>query len=226
MDEPICYLDGRYFNLALAGYKELHSFPLIIRVTEQKEQYKVDVSIKKLPNPQPGEVKLVKCVFEYHNYQKVEIRHSNLLMFYHDTIYRFDPSGYDKLPQLSLLIQKLFDKSVIEIDPGSYIPENNPRCERSGFCNAYIIKYALSWLNNVKYDPSGIIIFSKGIIKNYNKLLRGSPEIEYDISNSTAGLIIGGLAGAGIGGLVGGVPGALIGGAGGAALGYFIPKAF
>jgi hypothetical protein len=90
-------------------------------------------------------------------------------------------------------------------------------CSRSGFCNAYILKYALDLYSNRGFDPSSIEKFSQDIERDYKmELPVGPPEIEF--GDGTAPLL-GGLGGALVGGMVAGPGGALVGGLTGAAVG-------
>lgn len=225
--EELCYLDGRYFNIMLEEYKELHPYPLYVRITDNDDS-KMRLDMKMTRLPPKGVTKVFRLIFEYYNRDKCEIRHTNLIISINNELYRFDALGYSYLSFVSPLVAKFFNMKINDVAVSYVVPENNPKCAKSGFCNAYVIKYALSWLKNVKYDPSNIIKFAKSIVKRHRYKLTGEPDIEYGLNGTTTGLLIGGLAGAGVGGLLLGWPGALIGGAlgaaGGAAVGYSVSK--
>lgn len=96
-------------------------------------------------------------------------------------------------------------------------PVCNKGCIKSGFCNAYVLKYALDWHYGRKFNSSNIIEFVNGIEEDYQDLLPdGEPEVEFGPGD---GMLLGGLGGVLVGGAVGGVGGALVGGATGALLG-------
>jgi len=84
-----------------------------------------------------------------------------------------------------------------------------------GYCNAYVLKFALSVFEGAPFDGRNIERFAADTVRDYERYLPdGEPEIEYG-----DGALVGGLGGALIGGAIAGPGGLLLGGATGATLG-------
>jgi hypothetical protein len=111
-----------------------------------------------------------------------------------------------------------YEISVDGIEHGSA-----PRCQEYGYCTAYVLKYVISNVLGLHFNPSNIKGFVREIERRYEK--EGERDVEYDFtpaftsSNSSAfvGSIVGSnaldhndgaapaLVGAGLGGLAGGL---------------------
>lgn len=110
---------------------------------------------------------------------------------------------------------------------------SSPKCEKSGFCNAYVLKCVIDilskkidlekWPQRLYFSKSkedDILRFANMIEISYSSMLKPNspPDIEYDMSSGT-GALLGGVGGMVLGGAVGGMGGALLGGVGGALIG-------
>ena len=242
-----CYLDGRYFNKVLARYPGLLSYPLQIFIAEKQvkktnnvkvfeKDYRLFVNMKEnhVNTSLPGLLRVVITT--------PKGRHSNLVILdYQNRIaYRFEPLGkkalyFEKINEvienyLSLFFD--FKLEVIDIELDEILDEKNSDClargERTGFCTAYILLYAYSFINQEEFDPSDIRRFANMIEVNYGTLPREGAERDYGLfgnPNPDQGrnMLIGGLGGAAIGGLLtGSGAGLVLGGLGGAGVGALL----
>ncbi len=225
-----CYLDGRYFNKVLERYPGLISEPLVITIRKNKNtgNLKHTSVMKSTPinNKYPG---LLRVVID-----TPSSRHSNLVIidYKNAKIFRFEPKGTSSpyFVQINNIIENYLD-SYIDFDmyvlnTESY-DQKNPSCDISGFCVAYVTKYAYDYVNNKKFDPAEILKFVS-IIEDTYFLIDENKDIEYglfggnnDNKNQGRNTLIGGMGGAVIGSaLTGGSAGGLImGGLAGGILG-------
>ena len=223
-----CFLPGNYFFKSLMRYPGTMIHPLIIR-KNRKGKYYVHMRENKVDTEYPG---LLRVVIE-----TPKTRHSNLLIidFNNGKVFRFEPLGKsaENFNEVNSLIEGYlsmffdFDMEVIDIELDEILDEKNPKCKNSGFCAAYVILYAYSYLNGIPFNPYDIRRFATKIEKTYGSIPYNEVEVEYGLftggdTNTGRNMLIGGLAGAGIGGLVGGGQGLLLGGLGGAAIGGLI----
>ena len=184
-----CYLDGRYFNLVFQNYPGLLPNHLHIDIsethiktpnrTEIVDNSKVFMGGNKMDPDFNGLLRVV--------IHTPETIHSNLLIIDYENrkIYRFEPLGkegphYEKVTDL--IAQNLskilpFDLEVIDVR----IPfdEQNEKCEKSGYCVAYIILYAYAYLKQTGFNPSHIRKFAKLIETKYGPLPKEGAQIEY-----------------------------------------------
>lgn len=231
-----CYLDGRYFNKVFIRYPGLLANPLVIKITETKRKdvksYRHYIHMKEtnIDTAMPGLLKLV--------IETPKTKHCNLLILDYENrnIYRFEPLG-KKAPfyeDVNSIVEDYLNiyfgdmnLQLIDLDLG-IMDQKNPRCQVSGFCNAYVIYYAYCYLNGKDfYEDINIRKFATLIEKTYGTLPKEGAEIEYGLfgnpnPDQNRNMAIGGLAGLGIGGLVGGVPGAALGGVTGLGIGALI----
>jgi len=161
-------------------------------------------------------------------------KHSNLLIidYENEKIYRYDPCGRKTKynDQVNKLIKDYF-KNYLDFDLYSFdypiYDVKNSKCKHSGYCVAYIIKFAYDIINNKGVDLSDIRKFANLVETKFGPLPYAGRDIEYGIMGDTKGrnALIGGLGGALIGGAVTGqASGALLGGAVGGLGGYLLSK--
>jgi len=227
-EEPTnsCFLPANYFYKALLRYPGTLVNPLVIRKNKRGKNY-IYMKDNKINPEYPG---LLRLVIDTPN-----SKHSNLLIldFKGGKVFRFEPLGENTpgFEEVNSLIEDylgmFFDFELEIINLENVLDEKNPSCDKSGFCVAYIILYAYSYLNGQEYYPRDIRRFAKKIEKTYGSLPYESIEIEYGLltgpnTNTGRNMLVGGLGGLAIGGLAGGGTGALIGGLGGAAIGGLI----
>lgn len=224
-----CYLDGRYFNKVFEKYPGLITSPLEINIYKDKNEkgmrYKNTMNVSKINNAYPGLLRVV--------IKTPESRHSNLVIIDYkgQKIFRYEPEGINS-PYFSEINQIIENYLDMYIDFDMYVINepaaimSNPKCEnrniKSGFCSAYIIKYAYDYLNGLKYDSSEILRFATAVESIYGPLNGGNEDIEYGLGDgiNTRNVGIGALGGAALGGLMtGGAGGILAGGLAGGAIG-------
>lgn len=227
-----CYLDGRYFNKVFASYPGLLPNPLHVKISEgairfrgqeeRKERVEINMKETNINTSYPGLLRLVITT--------PKTKHTNLLIldYQNGIVHRFEPLGergpyFDKVNDLvhSYLSQFFnLDLEVLDVDLERFLGnfgnnelnEKNTACERqglkSGFCNAYVILYAYSWLNGLEFNPRNIKKFAHKIEQTYGPLPKEGAEIEYDDgpsreSKQIAGTALGGLGGLALAGPVG-----------------------
>jgi hypothetical protein len=186
-----CYLDGRYFNMVFQNYPALLTHPLYIDIRvagiksatrdEKKERYFVNMRENNIKTHMPGLLRLV--------IQTPKTRHSNLLIldYNNSKVFRFEPLGknapyYEKVNDLIMSYLGNFfpfDLEVIDIEFDEILDEKNPKCKKSGFCVAYNILYAYSYLKQISFDPANIRKFAKLIEMKYGPLPEEGRQVEY-----------------------------------------------
>jgi len=114
---------------------------------------------------------------------------------------------------------QLYDSiSFSQIDMPAYGNNTNTRCNVSGYCTAYIIKFAKDVIdqNEFSFDDFDAPSYADEIRETYSNV---DPAVELDVAYGTdmSGTTLGAIGGAAIGGAVGGpvgmLGGALLGGA-------------
>lgn len=203
-----CFFDGRYFELVLRSKYSRVRDPVYLHKSENRL-----VSSRIILSSEPGITLIRICL--------VEDKHSTLAFvnFQEGKVWWWPCiENGDKL-NTDLVVESL--KTVLGIKTVEILSEavpdlRNKNCVRSGYCNLFVIAYALAWLNREDFSPSKkeILMLQKQIVRDYT-LPEGLPEEEYGIG----GPLLGGLGGALVGGAVGGSTGALVGGIGGSMLG-------
>jgi hypothetical protein len=119
-------------------------------------------------------------------------------------------------------LEQFMDKFEF-IDMKADVPSTlNPKCKRSGLCNAFVLKMILSILEGKEFEASDINDFAMRYHNMYKGMLDGTPDIEYDFNSG--GALLGGIGGIALGGAVGGPGGALLGGTLGAVAGGSINR--
>jgi hypothetical protein len=221
-----CYLDGRYFNLALANYPGLIRSPLIVTFRENRSPNRMSFSQSvafegplDIDRRQPG---LLRVVID-----TPDTRHSNLVIldYANGQAYRFEPLGSNApyFLEVNRAIKDLlhrFELTLNIIEVPQPLDEKQPGCVESGYCNAYNILYAQAFLEGTDFNPNQIRRFVSMLENQYEDQLTGEPEVEYGpYDNQVQNTVIGGAVGGLAGGLLLGPPGLLLGGLGGAAIG-------
>jgi len=229
MYEPTlsCYLDGRYFNKVFANYPGLIRSPLNIHVFRDRRSgeltHRSYMNESHVDNRYPG---LLRVVINTPNG-----RHSSLLIidYRNKRVLRFDPHG-DRYPyshEVNLLIEDylapFLDFTMYHIH-NDIIEEKNPNCDVSGFCVAYVIKFAYDYLNGRTYDPYEIRRFANIVEQTYGPLSAEGKDVEYglfgnDNPDQGRNVAIGAIGGGLIGGALAGPAGLLAGGIGGGLIG-------
>lgn len=235
-----CFLDGRYFNEVFHKYPGLIVKPLNIFLITDNIKYNGKVEYQSYMNPvtlDQSYPNLLRVIITTQDKQgKIYSRHSNLVIidWTNNKVYRFEPSPEKSIyhDQINQIIQEYLGKyltfEMYELENPLQKAEINPVCVearfKSGYCVAYIIKYAHDYLTGRQYNPSHIRRFSALIEKKYGPLDPREADIEYGLfgeGDRTGPTLLGGLGGAAVGGiLTGSAGGALLGGIGGGLLGY------
>lgn len=209
-----CYLDGRYFNKVFENYPGLVKNPLVIRLDQNG--YSAHMHACHVPTDCNS---LIRVVIE-----TPETCHSSLLILDHETGigYWFEAftSPYDEF--IHAILGKYTGYKIYHLDDRA--PNvRTPKCDASGFCTAYTIKYAYDYLNDQPSDLKNIRSFAARVEDEY-PALRGDPDIAYGwldnprTRNAIIGALGGGLGGSLLGGGTGALIGAGLGGLGGYAL--------
>lgn len=231
-----CYLDGRYFNLVFRDYGGLIPNPLIVSVYEtDKDTYmNMEMEPTNIDFNYTGLMRvIIKTSRSLHSALLI-INHVNRiatlydpLTHKHNELVRSLVESYLKIYLPTYRVELVSNSAASNIRTPyvtvsqhstgntSTRPENNPNCLVSGYCNAYVIKYAYDYLLGKPFDGRDIKQFA-ACVENFYGKLEGEPEIEYGDGNVFGGILLGSLGGAAIGGLVGGgrgvLPGMAIGG--------------
>ena len=193
-----CYLDGRYFNKVFSEYPGLLKNPIEISISERRidnigKDFKFSANMKDnyVDTSFPGLLRTVITTDQSGS------RHSNLVILdYQNRIaYRFEPLGkqalyFEKINQIieNFLSEFLdFQLEVIDIELDEILDDQNQDClekdERTGFCTAYIILYAYSFINQEEFEPSDIRRFAKMIEVKYGPLPKKGAEKDYGKSD-------------------------------------------
>ena len=210
-----CYLDGRYFNKVFCKYPGLIKEPLCIYLGANG--FDATMPHSKIDTNYDG---LLRVVIETDN-----AKHSTLAILDHakKNAYWFEPfsSPFDIVIQS--IIEKYIGYQVIRV-PHQAPNVTNKNCDASGFCTAYVIKYAYDYLNDQPTDLTMIKSFASRVEQEY-VLVGGEPDVTFGwlddprnrnlLIGAGLGALGGGLLFGGTGGLLGG---AALGGLGGFAL--------
>jgi hypothetical protein len=226
LDTGSCYLDGFYFNKIFANYPGLIREPLRVSLRSNDGEIKFKAEMKN------AAIDLDTIGIQRVIIDMPKSKHSNLLIidFQSSTAFRFDPLGHHKydgfinaalMQYLALYMPQI---SLHTISNPAYT-ETNDKCTHSGFCMAYVTKYAYDYINDREFDPTEIKKWVRCVEELYGPLPpTQTPDVEYGLfdSSSGQGALIGGLGGAVVGGAVGGGSGALLGGLLGGGAGYLM----
>jgi hypothetical protein len=216
-----CYFDRRYFEIVLRdhGFTNLLSAPIYLTLT--KTGYSFD-SNGVLSN-------LDRITFGCLVIRSEQINHTTLVIIdpkmkccsWWNPCFSSSPIMLEITRRAIEPIQLFFRdyefywiKELVE----DVVMENCP--DGSGFCNAYVLKYALDLHLDRDWNFSNIVQFAHDVEKHYKHLLpKSNPEVEFGGPGGPGGLLVGGLGGALVGGALAGPGGALVGGLTGATVG-------
>jgi hypothetical protein len=206
-----CYLDGAYFSRIFADYPGLLKNPLNIRIRQGRNGVRryAHMEQNSINKDYPG---LLRVNIEANNF-----RHSNLLIldYANGIAHRFEPLGrnapyfQEVTDAIDDYLNAFFDFDIEVID-ANVADDKNEKCDNSGFCAAYVILYAYSYLNGKDYDCREIRRFAAKIEQVYGKIPAHEQEVQY--GNTGTGAALGGGIGLLAAGPVGLLGGALIGG--------------
>jgi len=215
-----CYLDGRYFNIVLGRmYEGVVRKPLKVKITRgldgSFEYASVSMKHSVIREDTPN---IIRVIIE-----ATKIRHSALLIvnIKERNVWFWNPKSYHGESELDKLIvdrirnyisHSLGRINFIVVDHPVPVVNSPQGCSVSGYCNAFVIKYASDWIEGKKIDLSHIRRYTYMIESHYKNYLTGEPDVEYD---ALKGALIGGGIGLGVGvlaGAVGGPGGMLLGG--------------
>lgn len=226
MNDSLCYLDGKIIKLALneAGIDGFIPRKMTITFSQRNDTMVGVPQIKMKYVLWKGIMNIIRVVL-----QSEFMRHSTVLFVNLEDkkIWWWNPmtlnqsNKYKKIHAAikthlrKYLEQRLngFSFEDINLKVDGY---TNSKCQQSGMCNAYVLKYIIDSYNGVPFDGSNISEFAQSMHEKYkDKLVEGKEDIEFNFD----GAVTGGVGGALVGGLLGGGTGALIGGVAGASVG-------
>lgn len=226
MSESLCYMDGRIIKLALLEKGvNLLSKNMYVTFNERGGDFNnINVEMKYAMFKKG--MNLLRVII-----QSQYMRHSTMLFIDLNAkkIHYFNPLTLSQAVRYKRLhaiikthIRKYLDQWLqgFEFNDVQERVEgfNNPKCNKSGMCNAYVLKYALDCIDGMDFNGSNIEIFANNMIEKYKeKLTEGKEDIEFDFNPE--GAAVGGLGGAAVGGLVAGPVGMLAGAGAGALAG-------
>jgi hypothetical protein len=196
-----CSLDGRYFNLVLAGMPGVEPLPIEIEMHDTKTMLKVPALNWEDPLLNICRVVLITPRF----------RHC-LVMFVNksaQTVELWDPVEAESYDDYS---ESLKDIARQQLVPPSYElyysrahfkPDYPSKCMTGarGYCNAYVLHECVCRLTgNTSDHAKDIRSFITAVEENYSKDLTGAPDIEYGLGfglGLAGGLVAGTAIGAG-----------------------------
>jgi hypothetical protein len=171
-----CFLDGRYVNLALAHVSEFEPNP--IKIVIDGDNYSLSSDFIR----ENEGVTIIRVITNSHSsllWLDSEERTAT-----HTTTTTEHNSKVNDL--LKMYVEtfrdyKFFSKTIKVKTP----KDLNPECNKSGFCNAYVIKQVLDYYDGKKFDTSlrsvDILRFATAIEANFHDQLDPNtlPEVEY-----------------------------------------------
>ncbi|SNW62684.1 Hypothetical protein ORPV_780 [Orpheovirus IHUMI-LCC2] len=210
-----CYLDGRYFNEVLKWYDGLISEPILLNIEIDEDDTEINLHAN-IQDPKNNTILLGRIIINT-LIMDAQHRHSNLILIDKENkeIWLLEPNEYKDIVNDDIRkiireqIGNLLPSFSLNVISNSISEEDNlpSQCMQGGYCNAYIIKYALDYLSEKEYDPSDIKKFVAWVENNYD-LPPGEPDVEfqgyYYADNSGADFALGALTGVALGGLLGG----------------------
>lgn len=220
-----CYLDGRYFNEVFRGYPGLCTEPLHVNISshpicKDKMQNCVDAYMRECQVEDINSTLLIRVVTDMDNV----VHHSSLLMieppvagirrgilFNSSEVSCVDPKQTQYTQYLAQVVYQAMAIKIPNLDLYPYNLQTNKlptRCRMSGWCNAFIIMYAVSSLTGRCYDPANVKRYASMIECCYPLCPHSQPEVQYG-GDSLEGAVLGGLAGLAIAGPEGAVLGLL-----------------
>lgn len=208
-----CYLDGHYYKAVLDDLNIPNSeLPILLQLSHDNDGNIHNFSFDNNQRPiQPGRNNYLRLVISSET-----VKHSTLLIINDDTVTWWNPKRNHQTDfskrlhaQIKTLVKEYIlssgtTRTVRELDIA--VPHVNKCHGKSGYCTAYVLKYAICRELGVEFTPE-IEGFIREVINRYPKPI--TDDIEYDFS--PMGGLVGGLAGGLIGGAVAGTGGALTG---------------
>lgn len=215
-----CYLEGEYYDSVLSSFGvPHHTKPIILHLEHNRNgdvssyEFQVDGSE---PTDQilPTYVRLV--------IQSNLIRHSTLLIIIGNDVLWWNPRQHHPTEflqrlhaEIKTIIRDYISRSGLKHlqDINLKVPSIT-KCGKgkSGFCTAYVLKYALCHFFGLDFDTGTITGFTREVENSYPS--PSYSDIEYDFS--PGGMATGVLGGGLIGGALAGGPGLLAGATAGA----------
>jgi len=207
-DTESCYLDGRYFNAVLKPFfnKGVSNTPVRVTLGPNKESVMWSHEWKGLESFN----KSIKTYFIRVIIQLKNVRHAALLIIDSNSkqIILWNPvsiKGADEhskyFSDLQNMIKELFVDFVdtFGLKDYEFVTENykvkleksTESCPIKGYCNAYVIKYILDWIDDNDYDSSDIKKFASAIQDKYSQDLTGDPDVEYFFGALLGGMVLG-----------------------------------
>src|SRR3990167_386975 len=196
-----CYLDGRYFNAFFKDYPGLLRKPLRITLYENGYQVKMGINL----NPSQNYINVLKVIVEIGSE-----KHAELILIDHNNeeIVHFNshPSVYDRKIRdiIERYLGKWLDYSFVTV-MNDFRKVKNEDCDMSGFCTAFVIKFANDYVLGSEVDLGEIKRFVSFLEDNI-PIGSGKEQVEYGLfdSKEAKGTAIGALGGLAIGALAGG----------------------
>lgn len=221
-----CYLDGRYFNAVFNGYPGLCKEPLHFRISKINDEYINDIWMHRCTIENINSILLIRVIVDMDDI----LHHSSLLIIEPPVrgVRRaclFNTSHSSNSKWTELLASEVFNYLSPSIPNMAIYPyhlqvEQLPSsCQVSGWCNAFIIAYAVAALTGKSYDPANIRRYASMIERHYPLCPHTEPEVQYGDQDALAGAAVGGIAG---GLLTRSVGGFALGALGGYAIGSLL----
>lgn len=224
------YLEGGYFDSVLSAHQIPHSEqPIILSLDYDIDgnvlayQFTVDKPIDYVNNSLPIYIRLV--------IQSKLIRHSTLMIVVGEDVLWWNPRQYHQTQfsqrlhsQIKTLVREYIKNNGLthleDIDHPVPSIHHVLKDQLSGYCTAYVLKYALAHFMGLSPDDGTITGFTREVENNYNTPLTSDIEYDFSPSGATSGLVGGAL----VGGLIGGGPGLVAGATAGALFGGLFSK--
>ena len=245
----LCYLDGRYIDLALGSDPRYAPRPLIVNIVPGPNGKTYGTASMEHVNFRDPSSCLIRVII-----QTPQSRHSNALLLAAENgrikAYRFDPFPGGPYHEFVNTLLREYLKQTLQVDfadASAAQADVKGGCYGSGFCAAYVLKWFEDSINGRDFDGSNIRNYAQGVVNKYGSIdgpvVLDNPDVEYGwyygpgygygygspyygrpyygsgYGFSPGGALVGGLGGAVIGGAVGGPVGALAGGTLGAVAG-------
>lgn len=185
-----CFLDGRYFETVLINYDEVITEPLFVNLRTDKNGSVVEQAVFMTESRPKTDVTFIRLVVN-----TPDLRHAALLIVdeEQETITLWNPVVDNKMEALEgavvdLVKEYMFHYREYQMNVVNYKIPDIKTCETGGYCNAYVIKYVLGYLNDKPYNTNEILSFVSAIEENFGDLLPdGEPEVEYRFGGGHGG---------------------------------------
>ena len=172
------YLDGRYFNVVLANLHEgVVQKSLKIKIKNDPTKGSVGISAKLDPSHlKHGTINIIRVVVE-----SPDVRHSCLLIIDFDKMILlfWNPKSTCDLNPVDVKIINIVKEYVSIYGDIEFRILYDTVPPVPGFCNAYVIKFALDWIMARPFDGKDIKRFASFIETHFKEHLFGYPDVEY-----------------------------------------------